>query len=347
MRDGKQLLLDSRPYAHEHRATSWWVLLSTLSLFLLLQAVIVAVDNLPIRIVASLAAGMVMIRMFIIYHDYEHGTILTRSRIAWIIMSVWGILSLNPPSIWRRSHNHHHKHNSKMYGASIGSFPMMTTDQYAAATPTERLAYRVTRHPLIFVFGYLTVFLYGMCIRSVIANPRQHADSAFSLVVHILIVAFLAWCGLDILLLCLMLPAALSSMMGAYLFYAQHNFPGAHVQPAKEWDYVTAALRSSSYMKMNPIMAWLTGNIGYHHVHHLNHHIPFYRLPETMAAFEELQSPGVTTLLPWDVYACLRLKVWDTERGCLTPFPTRSKRAAVRSKAKAKAESVSDTAARP
>lgn len=321
-RDGKQLLLDSRDFAHEHRLTSWWCLWSTVVVFALLHVVIAMAPWLAVRIAASVGAGLVMIRLFVIYHDYEHGTILRRSRLAWVLMKSWGVLTLNPPSIWRRSHDHHHKHNAKMYGASIGSFPLMTVEAYRNATPGQRLAYRITRHPLLFVFGYVTVFVYGMCIRSLIANPRLHADSALSLVVHAGVAVGLLTVGVDALLLHLILPGALSAAAGAYLFYAQHNFPEAYIQPGNDWNYVTAAMRSSSYMRMNPFMEWVTGNIGYHHIHHLNHHIPFYRLPETMDAMPEMQNPGTTSLMPQDIARCLSLKVWDQSREKLVPFPT-------------------------
>jgi len=322
MRDGKQLLLDSRPFAREHRLTSWWCLLSTLAVFAGLHAVIVLAEPFWLRLAASVVAGLTMIRLFVIYHDYEHGTILKKSPVAAVIMTAWGLLTLNAPSIWRRSHDHHHKHNSKMYGASIGSFPMMTADQYRAATPGQRRLYGATRHPLVFVFGYLTVFLYGMSIRSFLSSPRQHADSALAIVIHILLVIGLGLLGIDLLVLCLLVPTALASMVGAYLFYAQHNFPDAHIQPHKEWDYATAAIRSSSYMKMSRVMEWFTANIGYHHVHHLNHHIPFYRLPAALAAMPELDAAGVTTLWPWDIVKCLRLKVWDGHEQRLMPYPS-------------------------
>ncbi len=110
---------------------------------------------------------------------------------------------------------------------------------------------------------------------------------------------------------------------GVVLFYAQHNFPGARYQEGGGWDYAAAALAGSSYIPMNPVLCWLTGNIGYHHVHHLNARIPFYRLPEAMARVEELRSPRVTTLTPRGVYRCLRLKLWDPDRQCLVGFAGR------------------------
>lgn len=103
-------------------------------------------------------------------------------------------------------------------------------------------------------------------------------------------------------------------MLGAYLFFAQHNFPTVNYRINKDWNYADAALESSSYMKMNRFWRWVTANIGYHHVHHLNSRIPFYRLPEAMAAIPELQNAKITTLNPSDIISCLRLKVWDPEQ---------------------------------
>jgi omega-6 fatty acid desaturase (delta-12 desaturase) len=109
-------------------------------------------------------------------------------------------------------------------------------------------------------------------------------------------------------------------MLGSYLFYAQHNFPGVVFRNNVEWSYANAALESSSYMKMNPFMEWVTANIGYHHIHHLNSRIPFYRLPEAMANIPGLQHPKVTTLKPSDIIKCLRLKVWDPDKNKMIGF---------------------------
>ena len=101
--------------------------------------------------------------------------------------------------------------------------------------------------------------------------------------------------------------------MGSYLFYAQHNFPDVSFNDSAGWTYEKAALESSSFMRTNRIMAWFTGNIGYHHVHHLNARIPFYRLPEVLREIPELQTPKTTSLNPMEIIRCLRLKVWDVE----------------------------------
>lgn len=320
MREPKELILASKKYAHESRALSWCHLLSTL--FLFGGLVVLTCSSLPLglRIVTSVLSGLVQVRLFIVYHDFQHGTILRGSKLARAIMFVYGMLAVNPPSIWNRSHNHHHKNTAKIFGADIGSYPVMTTEAYAAASTKERFVYSVARHPLTIACGYVTIFLYGMCIRSLIISPRKHYDSAIALASHLMLAVWMGMMAWDWLVFGLLVPSAIAAALGSYLFYCQHNYPDVKLRDSSEWSYVFAALHSSSYTKMSRLMHWFTGNIGYHHVHHLNAHIPFYRLPEAMAGIEELQSPGTTSLHPRDVLACLRLKLWDVERECLVPF---------------------------
>ena len=84
--------------------------------------------------------------------------------------------------------------------------------------------------------------------------------------------------------------------------------------------HTRASLESSSFIKFGPVMNWFTANIGYHHIHHLNPMIPFYRLPDAMKAIPELQNPIVTTLSPRDVLRCFRLKLWDPESNRMISF---------------------------
>lgn len=233
-------------------------------------------------------------------------------------MWLFGLSVLTPPSVWKRSHDHHHKNNAKMFGANIGSFPVMLADTYRCASRRERAFYVLSRHPLTIALGYISVFFLGMCVRPFFVNRRF--DCVLSVVLHLSIAGVLLGLGVDMLLLGLVVPMTISAGLGAYLFYAQHNYPGVEMRERASWDFVFAALRSSSFIRMSRVMHWFTGNIGYHHVHHLNFRIPFYRLPEAMAAIEELQSPVTTSLSPRDMFACLRLDVWDPVRNRLLTF---------------------------
>ena len=320
MRTAKELLIASKEFASEYRWLSWWHLWSTLAA--LAGSIALAASDLSwgLRGMFGVLAGLVGVRLFIIYHDYQHGAILRDSRLAGAVMNLSGLLMLNPPSVWNRSHDHHHKNNSKTFGANIGSYPIMTQEAFAQASTAERLAYAAARHPLTMALGYLTVFSFGMCLRPFLQNPKRHFDGLVSFLLHFGVMIYVWTLGVDVLLFGMILPSLVAASLGAYLFYAQHNYPAANLRPRAEWSHVEAALHSSSYIAMGRVMSWFTGNIGYHHVHHLNARIPFYRLPEAMAALEELQSPGTTSLRPRDVLACLRLKVWSPEAGKFVNF---------------------------
>lgn len=312
---GKQLILATKAFAKEDRSRSWRELIITFLLLAVLLAFTFFVPYTIAKLAGSVLAGLVMVRAFIIYHDYLHHTILYKSPAANIIMTIFGLYILAPKNIWKRSHDHHHKHNSKLFSASIGSYPVATKEKFLSMSSGERRAYLAVRHPLTIAFGYLSMFVVGMCIASFISSPRRHFDSLVALVLHVAASVAVCWFfGWQAWFFCIALPFTIACAIGAYLFYAQHNFPGVSFYSNKDWAYEKAALESSSYMVMGPVMNWFTGNIGYHHIHHLNARIPFYRLPEAMSNIVELQTAKTTSLSPTDIIACLKLKVWDRQQ---------------------------------
>lgn len=322
MKTGPELILATKPFAQDIPAKSWWSLLSTTFLLAVALTGTIWNVNLAGRMICSLLAGLLMLRLFVIYHDQQHHAILPQSRLAEALMRVFGVLGLSASSIWRSSHNHHHNHNSKLRGSHIGSFPIMTSNQFLHSSRAQRAAYLAIRHPLTILFGYFTMFLYGMCLAPFFNNPREHYDCLLAFVVHLLIGTVLyftlGWPGV---LLTQTIPHFVMYAIGSYIFYAQHNFPAVSFNEKAGWTYEKAALESSSYLRTGPIMAWFTANIGYHHVHHLNAKIPFYRLPEVMEAMPELQTPKVTSFAPLEIIRCLRLKVWDVTAQRMTGLP--------------------------
>jgi len=312
MRSGKELILATKQYAVDYPLKSWWYVVST-TLFLAV-AIFGTLWNFELagRMVCSVLAGFLILRLFVIYHDQQHQAILSKSSVANFLMSVFGILALSPTTVWSKSHNHHHNHNSRLRGSNIGSFPIMTAEQFLKSSRGVRAKYLLMRHPITILFGYVTIFLGGMCIFPFLDNPREHYDCLIALVLHALIGVLLTlFFGWPALLLTLIVPVFISGAVGSYLFYAQHNFPSVSFDDADGWTYEKAAMQSSSFMETGPIMAWFTANIGYHHIHHLNARIPFYRLPEVLRDIPELQTPKKTSLNPIEVFRCLRLKVWD------------------------------------
>jgi omega-6 fatty acid desaturase (delta-12 desaturase) len=219
------------------------------------------------------------------------------------------------------SHNHHHANVSELNRPGIGSFPIMTTAAWRVASAWQRFHYRLSRHPLTILFSYVTIFLATMTIEPLVRNPRRNWDSLVALAIHGGAVAGLwALGGPAAALLVVILPYAIAAVLGSYLFYVQHNFPGARVPVEGEGPGSRGSLESSSYLRVGRAMRWLIGNINYHHVHHLNSAIPFYRLPEAMAAIPELQHPVVTTLRPRDIWACLSSNLWDDDMARMVSY---------------------------
>ena len=314
MLEGKQLILATKPFAKENRAKSWYYTISTL--LILIASLIGTIYNFhwSLKLVCSIFSGLVIVRLFVIYHDHQHKAILDKSPLATILFTLFGFYVLAPSGIWSASHDYHHKNNSKLFSASIGSYPIYTKQKFEKLSKGEQHHYLFIRHPLTILFGYFFTFMYGMSIKSMMNRFSKNIDSMVALIVHLsyqtLVFYFLGW--QTWILLCA-IPHFISGALGSYMFYAQHNFPSVTFVGNEDWTYEGAALDSSSYMPLNPFMHWVTANIGYHHIHHMNSRIPFYRLPEAMAAIPELQKVKTTSLKLTDIIACLKLKVWDFE----------------------------------
>ncbi|MBK7859901.1 MAG: fatty acid desaturase [Archangiaceae bacterium] len=323
----RDLLLATRPFTVEDRPRS---IVSVVSTFAALAAAglgAAALTAWPLRVAFALAEALLVVRAFCLFHDVQHGALLRGSAAAKAFFWGFGQLILVPPSVWRETHNYHHAHTAQLVGSHIGSYPVLTPRLYAALPRWKRWLYRAARHPLNIALAGVTVFLLGMCLKPFVRAPAKHPTAVVSpLLVGALAAAAFASGRGDVFLFAWALPMSVAFAMGAYLFYAQHNFPQAQIATREEWSFSGAALHSSSYMPMGRVMQWCTANIGYHHVHHLNPAIPFYRLPEAMAAVGALQHPGVTTLAPRDVAACFRLKLWDPEQRHFTPFTPANER---------------------
>ena len=315
-RTGPELIRATKPYSTEDSATTWRLFITTCAVA---AACFWAAAWQPagaFRYVGAILLGLTNVRLFIFYHDTMHGAIFRRSKWGKRLMKLYGHVILVPDRVWKDSHNYHHAHTAKIVGASIGSFPVLTVKMWRRASGLQRFAYRMARGPMNMVLGYFTVFLMGMVVRPLWVNPQRNRSAAWSLLIHFGTVAIItAVAGFYTTCLAFLFPLMLSCAVGSYLFYAQHNFPDAVIRDRRDWSYTDAALHSSSMMKCGPVMRWFTGDIGFHHVHHLNSSIPFYRLEETMKALPELQNPGTTSLSPVEILRCFDLDLWDPEAG--------------------------------
>ena len=308
----RDLFKATLPFGVESVKTSWWVVGSTFLLLLASLSGAALAPFWPVRLLFSILSALLMVRAFITYHDYMHNAILSGSRLAWWLFRLFSVIALTPPRAWRYSHNYHHGHVGDINAASHGAFQLMTTDMWRDASPLARIAYRVERHPLTILAGYFTVFFLSVTLLPFVRNPARNWDSVVVVLGHVgLIAALWVLGGFDTAFFVILLPMTIASVIGSFLFFAQHSFENMRIMPTEAWTSRRAAIESSSYLKMNRVMRWFTGNIGYHHIHHLNVRIPFYRLPEAMDAIEALQSPVTISLSLKDIKACFRCCLWD------------------------------------
>lgn len=320
-RADRELQRATWPFARQTSGQSWRHVASTFALLAGALTGAALAPWWPLRLTASILGALLLVRTFILYHDFMHGAILPGSKWARALFYAYAAVNLTPPRSWRDSHNFHHANVGRVAVPNVGAFPLMTAEMWRRASRGERMRYRVTRHPVTIVFAYLTVFLFSVTLLPLLRRPSRYWDSALSLLAHATVIAAL-WLigGFDTLFFALLLPMSMAAALGGYLFYAQHSFPGMRILPDAEWTPFRASLVSSSYLELGPLLRWFTGNIGFHHVHHLNSLIPFYRLPDAMAAIPELQHPSVTSLRPRAMAACFRANLWDEARGRMIDY---------------------------
>jgi omega-6 fatty acid desaturase (delta-12 desaturase) len=197
---------------------------------------------------------------------------------------------------------------------------MLTVAEYQHRSRRERVAYRLFRNPVV-MFGLGPLFAMVLSPRIVSREARpalRHSVHATNVALAIL-VAGLCWLiGWRSYLLIQGPSALLAGAAGIWLFYVQHQFEDTYWERGGQWTYPDAALRGSSYLRLPQPLQWFSGNIGLHHVHHLNARIPNYNLQRAHNANAIFHDIPVVSL--WSGVRAVRLKLWDEDRARLVTF---------------------------
>jgi acyl-lipid omega-6 desaturase (Delta-12 desaturase) len=268
---------------------------------------------------AIVAAGF-LVRVFIVFHDCAHGSLLPSRRANTVVGTALGLLVLSPFRRWRHDHAVHHATAGDLDRRGVGDIVTLTVSEYAERSWRGRVGYRLLRNPLVmFGLGPVMAMIIGPRIVSKGARPRMRNSVLGTDAALALLVGGLCWLtGWQDFVIVWAPSAFLAGSIGIWLFYVQHQFEDAYWQSGEEWSYADAALRGSSHLKLPPVLRFFTGNIGLHHVHHLNARIPNYNLPRAHAA-----SPlfaAVPTLSLSDGLRAVRYKLWDEQTGRLVTF---------------------------
>ncbi|MGE0130438.1 MAG: fatty acid desaturase [Blastocatellales bacterium] len=268
---------------------------------------------------AVLAAGF-MTRIFIIMHDCGHGSFFKSSKANHIVGTVCGILSHTPYFQWTREHAIHHASSGDLSRRGVGDVNTLTVKEYLALSRWDRLKYRLYRNPLV-MFGIGPHYIFLLCHRFTGKHSgRRERNNLYLANVGMAVLYGSLWwvIGLKSLLMILAPVLILSGAWGVWLFYVQHQYEDTYWRDRGEWDYGTAALMGSSYLKLPRIVQWFSGNIGFHHIHHLSPKIPNYKLQrchEENPLFQE--SPVIRF---WAGLKTASLKLWDEEQKRLVGF---------------------------
>jgi omega-6 fatty acid desaturase (delta-12 desaturase) len=276
--------------------------------------------SLAATLVLAIPAAGFLVRVFVMFHDCAHGSLLPSKRANVVVGSILGLFVLSPFRRWRHDHAVHHATSGDLDRRGVGDVITLTISEYEARSPRGRLAYRLIRNPLVmFGFGPVIAMVIGPRIVARGARRRMRNSVLGTDVALVAVVGAACWLiGWQAFLIVWAPSALLAGSIGIWLFYVQHQFEDAYWQSNAEWNYADAALRGSSYLKLPPVLRFFTGNIGLHHVHHLNARIPNYNLKRAHEA-----SPlfaGVPTLSLWDGLRSVRLKLWDEQAGRLVTF---------------------------
>lgn len=268
----------------------------------------------------SIVAAGFVIRTFIIFHDCCHQSFFKSRKANKIIGTLTGVVTLCPYEQWKHSHSVHHATSSNLDKRGIGDIWLMTVEEYAAAPFLKRLQYRVYRNPIVmFGLGPIYVFMLQYRFNQKGAKRKERLNTYLTNLCIAALYALLIWAvGWQAFLLVQGPIFYLSGMLGIWLFYVQHQFEDSYFDHEDEWSYVRAAVEGSSYYKLPRLLQWLTGNIGFHHVHHLSPRVPNYLLEQAHNGTPPLQQ--ATTITLRTSLASLRFKLWDENNRTFVGF---------------------------
>ncbi len=279
------------------QAVSWWLVL-------------------PLAVLA----GAFLVRMFIIFHDCGHGSFFKSSKINHIVGGITGVLTFTPYYHWRWEHAVHHSTSGDLDRRGTGDVWTLTVQEYLESSRWRRFSYRLARNPIVlFVLAPLFLFLVMQRLPNSKAPLRERYSVYWTNLAVGAMAAGLIWFfGLKAYLIIQLTILMVAGSAGIWLFYVQHQFEGVYWERAEQWDYATAALKGSSFYKLPKVLQWFSGNIGFHHIHHLSPRIPNYHLEKCHKAEPLFQTVKPVTL--FSSFKSFTFRLWDEQRRRLVGY---------------------------
>lgn len=268
-----------------------------------------------LTLVFALFAALFAMRIFIIFHDCCHGSFFKSRRANDIVGMITGVITFTPYFAWRHSHAVHHATSGDLDRRGVGDIWTLTYEEYQELSPMMKIAYRMYRNPFV-------IFLVGPVFEFVVLQRVPHFNAAsksreWSSVMWTNLALLGIFVGMGVTIgfteyLLVQLPIiTIAASIGVWLFYVQHQYENVYWERHDEWDFATAALHGSSFYKLPRILQWFSGNIGFHHIHHLSPRIPNYKLEE---CHNENPIFQVEPLTLRESLKSLHIRLWDEDR---------------------------------
>ncbi len=318
----KQLHKNVAPFAKSDKKKSIIQLLNTIPPLLILWFAAYQALSVSAWLTAGLciiASGFV-VRTFIIFHDCTHGSFFKNKKANDIVGTITGVLTLFAYEKWKREHAIHHATSSNLDKRGVGDIWVMTVEEYQEASFWQRLGYRFYRNPLVmFGLGPLYLVLISSRFNRKDARRKERLNTYFiNIALVVLYTGMILLVGWQAFLIVQGITMFTAGALGIWLFYIQHTFEDSYFEEESEWDYVKAAVEGSSYYKLPKVLQWATGNIGFHHVHHLAPRVPNYNLEMAHELTPPLQK--ATTIDMKKSLESLRYKLYDPEHKTFITF---------------------------
>lgn len=268
----------------------------------------------------AILAGAFLVRAFIIFHDCGHGCFFKSAVANHIVGAITGVLTFTPYYHWRWEHAIHHSSAGDLDRRGTGDIWTLTVQEYLESSRWKRFAYRLARNPIVlFVIAPLFVFVIQQRCPSLRAPLRERYSVYWTnFGIGALAIALLCVFGLKAYLIIQLTILAVAGSAGVWLFYVQHQFEGVYWERNTDWDYATAALQGSSFYKLPKVLQWFSGNIGFHHIHHLSPRIPNYHLEKCHRAEALFQTVKPVTF--FQSFKSFAFRLWDERQRKLVGF---------------------------